>query len=657
VVAADRHEEVEMTSIVPPGGDRDVQPTSAPGRRVQPNNVFVPFDKAEIEQSIPARFAAQVRRHADRLAVKTRYEALTYAQLDATTDRVAAAILAARGHGEEPVGFLFERGASLVVATLATLKAGKVGVPMDPAIPPARAHALLKDAQAGFVLTDRRTCARARELTEGICPLLDIEAIDPSPTRGSLPVSLSPDSLACIVYTSGSTGQPKGVMHTHRNLLHQTMVHSNQYRIAAEDRLAFVASPATAYMTWCILPAVLNGASLFPLDPQRESAIDLFHWVVQEGITVLLGGRTIIRALDGAPGQEAPRFSALRLASFGGEAVYRRDVEACRRLFPGAFVSIGLGATETGAMARYFLDENTPIAGHVLPVGYPAEDKEILLLDEDGAEVAADAVGEIAVRSRYLAPGYWRRPDLTAAAFRPDPAGGPERIYRTGDLGRRLPDGCLIHCGRKDFQVKIRGFRVEVAEVEGALLSLPKVQEAVVVVREDRPGDRRLVAYLVPTARPAPTVTVLRKALADALPDYMVPAAFVVLDALPKTPGGKVDRRALPAPGRARPALDQPLVAPRTPVEAAVGAIWAEVLGLDEVGMHDNFFDLGGHSLAASQVLARVSETFHVALPVRTLFEAPTVTGLALAVVQGLMQNVGADEIARLLPTPPERSA
>jgi acyl carrier protein len=300
-------------------------------------------------------------------------------------------------------------------------------------------------------------------------------------------------------------------------------------------------------------------------------------------------------------------------------------------------------------MARYFLDEETPISGHVLPVGYPAEDKEILLLDEDGAELGDDAVGEIAVRSRYLAPGYWRRPDLTAAVFRPDPAGGPERIYRTGDLGRRLPDGCLLHLGRKDFQVKIRGFRVEGAEVEGALLSLPQVREAVVVAREDRPGERRLVAYLVPTARPAPTVSVLRKALADALPDYMVPTAFVVLDAVPKTPGGKVDRRALPAPGRARPDLDQPLVAPRTPVEAALCALWRDVLGLDEVGIHDNFLDLGGHSLAVSQIVARVSETLHVDLPLRTVFETPTVAALAAAIADQLAQGLDRDTRERLL--------
>jgi len=637
-----------MTSIVPTGGDRDVQPISTKGCREQTNNAFVPFDKAEIEQSIPARFAVQVHRNADRLAVKTRNQALTYRQLDAATDRVAGAILAARGCGEERVGLLFERGASLVVATLAALKAGKVGVPMDPAIPPARARVLLEDAQAGFVLTDHPTCARARELTEGVCPLLDIEAVTPCAVA-SQPVSLSADNLAYIVYTSGSTGQPKGVMHTHRTLLHQAMVLANQYHMAAEDRLAFVASPATAYMTWCILTGILNGASLFPLDPQRESAIELFHWLVQEGITVLLGGRTIIRALDGTPGQEAPQFSALRLASFGGEAAYRRDVEACRRLFPGALVSIGLGATETGAIARYFLDGNTPISGHVVPVGYPADDKEIVLLGEDGAEVGGDAVGEIAVRSRYLSPGYWRRLDLTQAAFRPDPAGGPERVYRTGDLGRRLPDGGLLHLGRKDFQVKIRGFRVEVAEVEGALLSLPNVKEVTVVAREDRPGDRRLVAYLVPTSRPAPTVSFLRKALADALPDYMVPAAYVAVDTLPKTSGGKVDRRALPAPGRTRPDLDQLMVTPRTSVEATLCAIWREVLDLDEVGVHDAFLDLGGNSLAAGRIITRMAETFHVNLPLRALFETPTVTALAAAIADRLAQGPERPAQERLL--------
>jgi acyl carrier protein len=259
-----------------------------------------------------------------------------------------------------------------------------------------------------------------------------------------------------------------------------------------------------------------------------------------------------------------------------------------------------------------------------------------------------DAVGEIAVRSRYLSPGYWRQPDLTQATFRPDPTGGPERLYLTGDLGRRLPDGCLVHLGRKDFQVKIRGFRVEVAEVEGALLSLPTIKEAVVVAREERPGEQRLVAYLVPTQRPAPTVSVLRRALAATLPDYMVPSAFVVVDTLPRTPAGKVDRRGLPAPERLRPSLHVPFASARTPLEERLAGIWAEVLGVDRVGIHDHFLDLGGQSLLATSLVSRVLTTFQVDLPLRTLFESPTVAEMALAIGQALADRLDPADLEHL---------
>ncbi len=626
-----------MCISVPAVGSRDLLPTPTPGQRGRPEREFIPFNKTEIEQSIPLRFAAQLRRHAGRFAVKTQSQALTYAEVDSAADRVAAALLVARGAGQESIGLLFEQGASLVVALLATLKAGKICVPLDPTIPPARARAVLEDAEARLVLTDRRTLIRAHELTEGVCPLLDLEAAEPGPARAAPAVPLSADSLACIVYTSGSSGQPKGVVHSHRTLLQQVMVYTNDKHIAADDRLAFFASPGGIFTTWFTLTALLNGAGLFPLDLRRERADELVDWVAREEITVLAGGHVIVRGLADTLEREEPRLPKLRLVSFGGEAVYRTDAEACLRSFPHAIVSVGLGTTETGSLTRYFLDKNTPIAGHVVPVGYPSEDKEVLVLGEDGRDVGVDTVGEIAVRSRYLSPGYWRRPDLTQAAFRSDPAGGPERIYLTGDLGR------------KNFQVKIRGYRVEVAEVEGTLLGLSAIKEAVVVAREDRPGDLRLVAYLVPATRPAPTASALRRALAATLPEYMIPSTFVMLDTLPRTPGGKVDRLALPAPSRARPDLDTPMVAPRTPAEATLCAIWGEVLELDEVGIHDHFLEVGGHSLAASHVIARVIETFHVALPIRTLFEAPTVAELTAAIADTLERSPERKERARIL--------
>jgi amino acid adenylation domain-containing protein len=630
-------------------GDRDVHPFPSLGQRVQLEHEFIPFDKAQVEQSIPERFAKQVLLHGDRLAVKTRTETLTYAKLNGAADRVAAALLAARSADQESIGLLFNPGVSLAVALLAVLKTGKVCVPLDPTIPPARSRTMLDDAQACLVLTDRGTLVRARELTEGVCPLLDIEAVGPCPAGADLAVPLSADSLACIVYTSGSTGQPKGVVHTHRTLLHQAMLYTNAMHIVAGDRFAFIGSPGAVGPIRFTLTAVLNGASLFPLDLRRDGVAELLKWLAQEEIAVLIGRPGIVRMLDNTLERECPRFPMLRLVSFGGEAIYRRDVEACRRVFPRAIVSVGLGTTETGSLTRYLLDKDTPVEGHVVPVGYPAEDKKVLVLGEDGRDVGVDAVGEIAVRSRYLSPGYWRRPDLTQAAFRPDPAGGPERLYLTGDLGRRLPDGCLVHLGRKDFQVKIRGFRVEVAEVEGALLSLPTIKEVVVVAREERPGEQRLVAYLVPKRRPAPTVSVLRRALAATLPDYMVPSAFVAMDTLPRTPAGKVDRLGLPASSRARPELDSPRVAPRTPVEATLCAIWGDVLRLDEVGIHDHFLDLGGNSLAASQALARITKTFGIDLPVRTLFETPTIAGIAAAIAAALERSPEREERGRIL--------
>jgi acyl-coenzyme A synthetase/AMP-(fatty) acid ligase len=224
---------------------------------------------------------------------------------------------------------------------------------------------------------------------------------------------------------------------------------------------------------------------------------------------------------------------------------------------------------------KFFIDQGTSIMGSIVPVGYAVEDNEVLLLDEAGHDVGFNRVGEIAVRSRYIAPGYWCRPDLTDTTFLPDPAGGDARIYRTGDLGLMLSDGCSLHLGRKDFQVKIRGHRVEVAEVETALLDRGDIKEAVVVAREDRPGDQRLVAYLVPAGHLGPTVGELRGFLRAKVPDYMIPTAFVVIDALPMTLTGKVDRRALPAPGRARPGLASPFAAPYTPTERRLARIWA----------------------------------------------------------------------------------
>jgi len=638
-----------MSDLAKSMSDLPLKQQAIRAKCVHPTGTFVEFAQEAIEQSIPERFQQKATKYPEQVAVKTERRALTYHALNRAANRVAGTILTMQGTGPEPVALLFENGVEAIAAILGTLKAGKCYVPLDPSFPRGRIASILADSGTRLLVTNGRNFRFASELTSGRSSLLDIDTIDASASEEDPCLPLSPTDFACIIYTSGSTGQPKGVIQTHRGLLHWAMIHTNTLHITPSDRLTLLHSWSVASCMHHLFGALLNGASLFPFDPRLGGGERLASWLLQEQVTLYHSVPMVFRQMAAALLDEE-EFPHLRSINLSGAPITRSDVELYKRHLPSGCILLHMiGTTETGWIRHYFVDKDTPMTGHVVPVGYPVPDMETLLLGEDGRDVGVDAVGEIAVRSRYLSPGYWRRPDLTQAAFRPDPAGGPERLYLTGDLGRRLPDGCLVHLGRKDFQVKIRGFRVEVAEVEGALLSLPSIKEAVVVAREDGPGEQRLVAYLVPTRRPAPTVSVLRRGLAATLPDYMIPSAFVVLDSLPLTPAGKVDRLGLPAPSRARPELDSPRVAPRTPVEATLCAIWGDVLGLDEVGIHDHFLELGGNSLLASQVVSRIIETLHLNLPLRALFEAPTVVGVAAAIAEALERRPDREERGRIL--------
>jgi acyl-coenzyme A synthetase/AMP-(fatty) acid ligase/acyl carrier protein len=378
---------------------------------------------------------------------------------------------------------------------------------------------------------------------------------------------------------------------------------------------------------------LLNGAALYPFDLRKEGVDRLADWMIQEEITNYHSTPTAFRRLASAlTGKE--KFPLLRLIELGGEPVYKEDVELYKQHFSqDCFLVNNFGVREAGFIACYFVDRETPITTSTVPAGYPVEDVEIRLLDDAGNQVDPGCAGEIVVKSRYLRLGYWQRPELTEAAFRADPKVGEERIYHTGDLGLMRPDGCLVHLGRKDSQVKIRGYRVDPSQIEEALLNLDNIREAAVVVWEEESEGRRLGAHIVPAAKPAPTISALRGALAEKLPDYMVPSTFVFLEALPVTPMGKVDRRALPAPGRERPELESPFVAPRNPTEDTLAKIWSQVLGLDQVGIDDPFLELGGNSLQATQIVSRVIKTFQVEVSLQSFFQAPTVADTAALIV------------------------
>ena len=496
--------------------DSPIYPTKLPleqelirAKCFHPTGTFVEFKQEEIEQSIPERFEKIVRRYPERIAVKTHHHTLTYDELNKAANRIARAILARVGEGEEPVALLLEHGAFIIAAILGILKAGKIYVSLDPALPHTRAARMLEDSQAKLLLTDTKHLLQGQQLVCGDQKFLNCDDVDASVASGNLDRPLSPETRALILYTSGSTGRPKGVLHNHRHILVEMRTYTNDVRICPEDRLALCQSCSFALSLRNLYGALLNGATLFPYDLATEGVASLADWLVTHQISILhLPGTTFRGFLeDVAPDTVFP---ALRVLRLGAEPINSEDIKLFRRHFsPDCVLLHAIGPSETGTIRRHFITHEWQSGDSKVPLGYAVPDKEILLLDETGRELGADQIGEIAVRSKYLALGYWRRLDLTQAAFIGDPSGTGEPLFLTGDLGLMRPDGCLIHMGRKDFQVKIRGYRVEVAEIEVALLGLGSIKAAVVHPQADDAGETRLVAYVVPAAGEAPTVSEL----------------------------------------------------------------------------------------------------------------------------------------------------
>ncbi|MFC1713975.1 amino acid adenylation domain-containing protein [Candidatus Poribacteria bacterium] len=616
---------------------------------VHPTGEFIEFKREEIEQSIPERFEQQVRMYPDRLAVKERDCESTYDELNRTANQLARAILRRCGEGAEPIVLIFKHSVQAIAAIFSVLKSGKFYVPLDPAYPHARIASILEDSQARLIVTNGKYLPLIREFAKDGTQLLNMDALEPGLPAEDLRVSIPLDAYAYIIYTSGSTGEPKGVIENHRNVLHFAMSCTNRYHYCAEDRLALTASFSFTGPTSTIYPALFNGASLFPFDVNKEGVGSIADWFIREEITRYDSTPALFRSFtETLTGEE--EFPSVRLINLGGDRVYKADVELYRKHFaPNCILSAGLGTSEVKSIRQYYVDKETQITNGYIPVGYPMEDIQVMLLDDDGKEVGLNQVGEIVVKSRYISPGYWRKPDMTQEKFRPDPDGGEERLYYTGDMGLMLPDGCLLHMGRKDFQVKIRGYRVETVEVETALLEIDAIKAAAVAAREDKPGEQQLVGYIVPATEQIPTVSSLRRALSEKLPDYMIPSAFVVLDAMPLNPNDKVDLQALPEPGTSRPQLETDFVAPRTPVEGTLAEIWSQVLGIDEVGIHDSFFDLGGHSLLASRIISQTINTFRVEVPLRSLFQSPTVADMAVVIAQKQGDRTKSEYVDRIL--------
>jgi amino acid adenylation domain-containing protein len=441
------------------------------------------FTEADIDRSIPDRWELIVRVYPDRVAVKTETERLTYSQLNLAANHLARSILAQVGASDSPIPILFEHGAMMVVAMLGVLKAGKSWVPIDPWYPPARISYILQNVGAEVLVTNRQNYPLAREILTDGCDVIDLDAIDLSLPTENLGLEIAPDAIACILPTSGSTGEPKGVVHNHRNLLHASLRWTNAFGIDCTDRSLLVNSYCHVGGINNILSTVLNGATIYPFSLKAIGLAKLADWLMAEEISLYQSVSTIFRHfIDSLTSQH--QFPKLRLIHLGGESVFKQDFELYKQHFADDCIFLNsFGCTEISSYRQYFIDRTAQITSNVIPIGYASTDIEVILLDDCGEPVGENQIGEIFVQSEYLALGYWQRSDLDALVFLPDPTGGNRRRYRTGDLGKMLPGGCLVHLGRKDYQVKIRGYRVELSECEAALSEHPSIKEVAVMAR------------------------------------------------------------------------------------------------------------------------------------------------------------------------------
>ncbi|WAZ19966.1 amino acid adenylation domain-containing protein [Streptomyces cinnabarinus] len=571
---------------------------------------------------VVAAFTAQVRRAPDAVALRGDGTLLTYGELDRAANRLAHR-LAGLGVGDRPetaVAVLMERSADLVVALLAVLKAGAAYVPLHPSYPAARMRAVIDQTGAPVLLTDRAT--HPGDLFDDLVTTL---AVDDDPALADCPdmdpgTVIDPLGLAYVMFTSGSTGAPKGVAVTHRDILALAADHcwdgEAQRRVLVHSSHAF---DAATYEVWVPL---LAGHQAVLAPPGQLDPRTLRHLAEQHGVTSLF----LTTALFNLVAEEDPEvFDLVRQVWSGGEACSPEAIQRVLDRCPHTeFVHV-YGPTETTTFATFLALRPPHRVGATVPIGRAMDGMAAYVLDDSLRQVPEGATGELYLAGAGVARGYTARPALTAERFVACPHRPGERMYRTGDLVRLLPDGVIEFVGRADAQVKIRGFRIELGEIEAVLGRLPGVGRRIVVVREDRPGDKRLVAYVVPGESGAPDPDDLAERAAEELPPYMVPTAFVVLDSLPLNSNGKVDRRALPAPA----AHTEGIRPPRTPDEEVLCQLFAQILGLERVGVDQSFFRLGGHSLLGSRLISRIRSALGAEITFPMLFAAPTVAELA----------------------------
>ena len=580
------------------------------------------------DATVSELFEAQVARNPAAVALQFDDKTITYSELSLRSNQIAQYLLR-NGVGDRSlVGVYMERSIEMVAAFLGILKAGAAYVPLDLSYPKERIEFMMSDTRMPVILTQT---SLQKDLPPGARIIaLDaerksIETLPAEPPR----VAVTPESLAYVIYTSGSTGKPKGVAVPHRGIT-RLVLNTDYVSLSPMDRIAQASNASFDAATFEIWGALLNGASAVGISKDVAlSPSDFAEVLRKEEITTIF----LTTALFNQLAREVPgAFASLTNVLFGGEAVDPKWVRAVLLCNPPKRLLHVYGPTENTTFSTWY-EVKQVSDGKTVPIGKPIANSTLFILGPEMQPVPIGVPGEIYVGGDGLAVGYWERPDLTAEKFVRNPfsADPAARLYRTGDVGRFDTEGNVEFVGRIDHQIKLRGFRIELGEIEALLTRHPKVSNAVTMLREDMPGEKRLVAYLIPKGD-EPSGAELKAYLKEHLPEYMVPAAIVVMQKFPLTPNEKIDRKALPAPEQNRPDLDRTFLAPRDAIEQQLAKIWEKVLGVQPIGVADNFFDLGGHSLLAVRVFSQIEKTLGKKLPLATLFRAPTIQEIAAVI-------------------------
>ena len=610
------------------------------------NQLLIEWNNTQVDypeyKCIHQLFEEQVKRTPDAVAVVCSQQQLTYNELNCRANQLAHYLRKLGVKADTLVGISLERSLEMIVGLLGILKAGGAYLPLDPDYPSERLQFAIADAQLSLLLTQEGLIDK---LPEHQAPLILLDRFTEEINQNSqdnLTGVVTANNLANLIYTSGSTGKPKGVMVEHRGLFNLAQAQIKTFNLQSNSRILQFASLNFDASIWEIIMAIGAGATLY-LDTKDAlmPGLPLMGRLKDYGITHITLPPSALAAL---PLEDIPELQTIIVA---GEACSEELIKqwATGRNFFNAY-----GPTETSVCATVekWTDETLKVT-----IGRPIANTQVYILDSHLQPVPIGVPGELHIAGAGLAKGYLNRPELTQEKFIPNPfekdevipptplnKGGnePSKLYKTGDLARYLPDGKIEYLGRIDNQVKLRGFRIELGEIEALLNQNEAVQSSCVIVREDNLGDKRLVAYVVPQPEINLTINEIRQFLRAKLPDYMVPTAFVLLDTFPLTPNGKIDRRALPVPDLQS---QGEYIAPRNPIEEKMAQIWAEVLKLKRVSIEDNFFELGGHSLLATQVISRLQETFEIVLPLRYLFESPTIAQLSAVILKELQTGLG----------------